>query len=76
MRPSSPRILPVCFAAFAFANICVITYQKKKKKKNLSYYIAYELSFYKLLTLFASSFVNFLFCIKFLCVLIEGLFMS
>ena len=32
MRPSSPRILPICFAAFAFANICVFTYQKKKKK--------------------------------------------
>ena len=26
----SPRILPVCFAAFAFANILVFTYQKKK----------------------------------------------
>ena len=31
VRPSSPRILPVCFAVFAFANICVFTYQKKKK---------------------------------------------
>ena len=25
----SPRILPVCFAAFAFANILVFTYRKK-----------------------------------------------
>ena len=28
---SSPRILPVCFAAFAFANILMFTYQKKNK---------------------------------------------
>ena len=26
---SLPRILPVCFAAFAFANIFVFTYKKK-----------------------------------------------
>ena len=36
MRPLSPCILPVCFAAFAFANIYVFNYQKKKKKNNPS----------------------------------------
>ena len=30
VRPLSPCILPVCFAAFAFANILMFTYQKKK----------------------------------------------
>ena len=29
---SSPLILPVCFAAFAFAIIYVITYQKKQSR--------------------------------------------
>ena len=28
VRPLSPCILPVCFAAFAFANILMFTYQK------------------------------------------------
>ena len=32
MRPSSPRILPVCYAALCLLLIYVFTYQKKKKK--------------------------------------------
>ena len=32
VRPLSPCILPVCFAAFAFAIIYVITYQKKQSR--------------------------------------------
>ena len=31
VRPLSPCILPVCFAAFAFANILLFTYQKKQR---------------------------------------------
>ena len=31
VRPSSPRILPVCYAALCLLLIYVFTYQKKKK---------------------------------------------
>ena len=35
VRPSSPRILPVCYAAFCLLLIYVFTYHKKKKRSDV-----------------------------------------